>query len=361
MSDRLLVATRKGLFDIRLQRKRWQIANVSFLGVPVTMCLRDPRDGTLHAALDHGHFGAKMHRSSNDGKTFEEVPAPSFAGSAAEGEAPSLKLVWALEAAGGDEPGVLWAGTIPGGLFKSEDGGKSWQLNKPLWEMPERKQWFGGGAEQPGIHSICIDPRGSKRLSLAVSCGGVWLTDDGGESWSVRSKGLWAEYTPPDQKENPLIQDPHRMVQCAAAPESFWIQHHNGIFRCTDGLQSWQDVLNVKPSNFGFPVAVHPNDPDTAWFVPAADDAARYPVDGHVVVTRTRDGGKSFEVLDDGLPDDNAYDLVYRHGLAIDETGERLAFGSTTGSLWITENGGDNWREISTHLPPIYAVRFAGG
>ncbi len=235
----------------------------------------------------------------------------------------------------------LWAGTIPGGLFKSEDGGRSWQLNKPLWEMPERKQWFGGGAEQPGIHSICIDPRGSKRMSLAVSCGGVWLTENRGESWSVRSKGLWAEYTPPDQKDNPLIQDPHRMVQCAASPDSFWIQHHNGIFRCTNGLGHWDDVKDVKPSNFGFPVAVHPNDPDTAWFVPALDDAARYPVGGRVVVTRTRDGGKSFDVLADGLPQDNAYDLVYRHGLCIDETGERLAFGSTTGNLWITENGGD--------------------
>ena len=148
------------------------------------------------------------------------------------------------------------------------------------------------------------------------------------------------------------------MVQCAAAPEVFWSQHHNGVFRTTNGLESWHEIPNVQPSVFGFAVAVHPRDPKTAWFVPAVKDVKRIPVEGKVVVSRTRDGGNSFDVLTRGLPQEHAYDLVFRHAMDIDGTGERLAFGSTTGSLWVSENGGETWQTISTHLPPIYAVRF---
>jgi photosystem II stability/assembly factor-like uncharacterized protein len=148
------------------------------------------------------------------------------------------------------------------------------------------------------------------------------------------------------------------MVRCPAAPDHFWIQHHNGVFRSTAGFAEWSEIETVKPSNFGFAVAVHPQDAETAWLVPAVDDGARYPVDGAVVVSRTRDGGKSFEVLREGLPQRDAYDLVYRHGLDVDATGERLVMGSTTGALWLTENGGDDWATLSVHMPPIYAVRF---
>ena len=139
-----------------------------------------------------------------------------------------------------------------------------------------------------------------------------------------------------------------------------WAQHHNGVFRSTDNSASWQEVTDVPPSVFGFAVAVHPHDGDTAWFVPAIKDERRIPVDGQVVVTRTRDGGRSFEVLRNGLPQEHAYDLTFRHALDVDETGDRLAFGSTTGSLWVTEDRGDRWECVSTHLPPIYCVRFAG-
>jgi hypothetical protein len=137
-----------------------------------------------------------------------------------------------------------------------------------------------------------------------------------------------------------------------------WAQHHNGIFRTTDGAASWQEIQHKNPSAFGFAVAVHPQDPNTAWFVPAIKDEKRIPVDGRVVVSRTRDGGKSFEVLSRGLPQEHAYDLTYRHALAIDDSGQRLAFGSTTGSCWISENQGDSWTCLSSHLPPIHCVRF---
>ncbi len=217
---------------------------------------------------------------------------------------------------------------------------------------------MGGGADHPGIHSICVDPRDSRHVSIAISCGGVWRTRDGGESWTPGGKGLRAEFMPPERQYDPNIQDPHMMVQCPADPDTLWVQHHNGIFKSTDGADSWSEIDGVKPSAFGFAVAVHPRDPNTAWFVPAVKDEKRYPAQGRVVVNRTRDGGATFETLTKGLPQEHAYDIVLRHALDIDESGERLAFGSTTGSLWLSEDGGDSWQTLSANLPPIYAVRF---
>lgn len=149
------------------------------------------------------------------------------------------------------------------------------------------------------------------------------------------------------------------MVQCRNAPDTLWVQHHNGVFRSDDGGNAWHEVANVVPSVFGFAVAMHPHDPDRAWFVPAVKDERRYPVDGRLVVARTRDRGASFEVLRDGVPQQDAYDLVYRHGLAIDSSGDRLAFGSTTGGLWISEDQGDHWQMLASRLPPIHALTFA--
>jgi hypothetical protein len=167
------------------------------------------------------------------------------------------------------------------------------------------------------------------------------------------------DFVPADQGgEAPDGQDPHRMVRCAARPDSFWVQHHCGIYRSRNGGTAWEEITGVLPSSFGFAAAVHPGDPETAWFVPARKDEFRYPVDARFVVTRTRDGGKTFQILGRGLPEPPAYDLVYRHGLDVDRTGERLAMGSTTGSLWFSSDQGDTWTTLSHHLPPIYAVRF---
>jgi hypothetical protein len=144
------------------------------------------------------------------------------------------------------------------------------------------------------------------------------------------------------------------------ATESWYTRaHHNAAFRSTDRSASWQEVQTDGQSIFGFAVAVHPTDPATAWLVPAVKDECRVPRDGRMTVLRTHDGGRTFETLRAGLPQEHAYDLVFRHGLDVDATGERLAMGSTTGSLWLSENGGDRWECVSTHLPPIFAVRFA--
>lgn len=367
MSDRLHVATRKGLLTIdRGGDGRWRVENTAFLGDPVSMSLSDRRTGNLFAALNLGHFGVKLHRSSDRGGTWTEVGVPAYPKDLdqtatretdAEATAPSLKQIWALEGGGEDRPGLLWAGTIPGGLFRSEDNGDSWELVSSLWNRPEREKWFGGGADYPGIHSICVDPRDSNRVMIGVSIGGVWVTEDGGGNWEPRGKGMFAEYMPPELREHPNAQDPHRIVQSPSHPEIVWCQHHNGAFRSTDGGSTFVEIKPA-PSVFGFGVAVHPRDPDTAWFVPAVKDDCRIPVEGQVVASRTRDGGKTFEVLREGLPQEHAYDLVFRHALDIDESGDRLAMGSTTGTLWVTEDQGDSWRTISHHLPPIYSVRF---
>lgn len=365
MSDRFYVATRKGLFTVdRSAAGNWSVTGSAFLGDPVTMLLDDPRDGTLHAALNLGHFGVKLHRSSDRGETWAERPVPSYPASReteldATPAPPSLHQIWALAAGGADQPGSIWAGTIPGGLFRTTDGGESWELNRPLWDRPERRKWFGGGYDDPGIHSVCVHPDDWKQIAVGVSCGGVWFSRDGGESWSCRTQGMHAAYMPPERREDPEIQDPHRVVQCAAAPDVIWVQHHNGVFRTTDGGANWSEVNAAEPSAFGFAVAVHPKDPDTAWLVPAVKDECRIPVDGRVVVSRTTDGGKSFDVLRSGLPQEHAFDLVYRHGLDVDESGRRLVMGSTTGSLWVSEDSGDSWSTISTHLPPVYQVLFA--
>jgi photosystem II stability/assembly factor-like uncharacterized protein len=271
----------------------------------------------------------------------------------------STARIWALQTGGADEPGVIWCGTIPGGLFRSSDHGDSWEMVRSLWDRPERKQWMGGGADLPGIHSIVVDPRNSRHVWIGVSIGGVWYTEDGGATWVQRGEGMRADHVPPELTHAPIAQDVHCLAQCPAAPERMWVQHHNGIFVSSDEGRSFTEITGVQPSTFGFPVVVHPRDPDTAWFVPEIKDEKRIPFDGRLAINRTRDGGKTFETLTKGLPQSHAYDVVYRHALAIDSTGERLVFGSTTGGLWISEDAGDSWSTVTHTLPPVYAVGFA--
>jgi photosystem II stability/assembly factor-like uncharacterized protein len=371
MSEQVLIGTRKGLF--RLDPSNDTITPLGFLGAPVTTVLRDPRDGAIYAGLDHGHFGVKLHRSEDGGDTWKELPAPAYPEKPADEidinpmtQQPlewTTKLLWSLEAGHADDPQALWCGTIPGGLFRSPDRGESWELVRSFWDRPERKEAFGGGYDEPGMHSICVDPRGGGRMIVGSSCGGAWITDDACATWSP-GMGMKNTYTPPAEAFNPANQDAHCIVQCRSAPDVMWTQHHCGIFRSTDGGHTWTDVGEAAtPSWFGFPVAVHPNDPETAWFVPAESDEVRIPVGGRMTVSRTRDGGQSYEELSNGLPQHDAYHLVYRHGLDVSDDGERLVLGSTTGSVWIGENvAGEpadaTFRLVSSSLPPILALRY---
>ncbi|MFO1498322.1 MAG: exo-alpha-sialidase [Verrucomicrobiota bacterium] len=382
MSDCLHVATRKGLFTLRRRSAGWSIQNTSFMGDHCSIVMHDPRpwngaggkpagapEGTLYAALGHGHFGVKLHRSIDGAQTWQPIGTPTYPEKPAEDKPKTqpaegrvydwvLQLVWALAYGGQHQNGRLWCGTLPGGLFTSDDHGETWRLNRPLWDDPKREEWFGGGAEYPGIHSVCVNPMDPEHVTIGISCGGAWLTRDGGRTWQCGGTGMRAEYMPPERAYDTNIQDPHLIAQCPSRPETLWVQHHNGIFKSNDGAASWSEIKDVKPSTFGFAVAVHPRRPETAWFVPATKDEKRIPLGGRVVVNRTTDGGATFESLTKGLPQEHAYDLVFRHALDVDETGHRLAFGSTTGSLWVSEDGGDSWEVLSTHLPPIYAVRF---
>jgi hypothetical protein len=353
MSDQLLVATRKGLFTLDRLRSGWSARLTGFAGIPVTNALRD--DGVTFAALKHGHFGPKLHRSDDDGRNWREIATPTFPADAAD--APSMFQVWTLESGGSEHPDRLWIGAIPAGLFRSDDRGESWQLASALWDVPERARWFGGGYDAAGIHSISPDPRNPDRVFVAISCGGVWETCDGGATWSVLGKGLVAPYVPPEQAHDSAIQDPHRVARCAKVPDVMWMQHHAGIYRSTDAGAHWTR-LSLPSDDFGFAVAAHPSDAYTAWFVPAIKDEIRMPRDGAFCVTRTSDGGQTWDVMRQGLPQRDAYDLVYRHGLDVDASGQRLAMGSTTGALWTSDDGGESWGLVNAHLPPIYAVSF---
>lgn len=361
-----VISTRKGLFTVEGEGAAARIGRAMFVGDNVTLTAIDRRDSTWYAVLDHGHFGVKLHRSDDAGASWTEIATPAYPPKP-EGFVDkdmwgkdrewATKGIWAIEPAL-DAPGALWCGTLPGGLFRSEDRGNSWRLVEALWNHPTRVKWNGGGADHAAIHSICVDPRDPKAVTIAVSSGGVWRTRDAGESWQPHTVGMRAGYVPPEQAEWPENQDPHCVVQSPSAPHVFWCQHHMGIWRSTDDLATWHE-LHAQPSSFGFPVVVHPRDADTAWFVPAHSDQKRTQVEGAVAVTRTRDGGKTFAVLRNGLPQQFAYDLVLRHAFAIAADGDQLSFGSTTGNLWTTANQGDTWHAVANHLPPIYAVRYA--
>ncbi|MBL8338967.1 MAG: exo-alpha-sialidase [Rhodoferax sp.] len=367
MQHSLLVGTRKGLFVVHGGSAPWRIAAHHFAGEPVTQVLADPRDGAWYAALRMGHFGVKLRKSVDQGAHWVEIAAPAFPTKPLDGPLAAdttpwnVDMVWELAAGGPSEPGVLWAGCLPGGLFRSTDGGASWQLNRPLWDDPRRLAWMGGGYDHPGIHAIVVDPRDARHLTLAVSTGGVWQTRDAGASWSLTAAGMRADFLPAEMAEEANLQDVHALVQCPAAPEHLWVQHHGGRYRSTDGGAHWQTIAPSQPSGFGFAVAVDPHNPQRAWFVPAAADALRMPVDGRMVVTRTDDGGASFQVFRAGLPQDHACHLVYRHGLAVAADGRTLAMASTTGALWQSTDAGEHWEAISRDLPPVAVVRFAPG
>jgi hypothetical protein len=360
MSDRFLVSTRKGLFCVEKLARGWTSRCVGFRGDNVTIAT--PHAKRWYAALNLGHFGVKLKVTDDGGATWAERAVPEYPPGETywtwDGKPPqtaTLKLIWSLEI-DGDR---IWAGTGPSALFRSDDDATTWTMCRSLWDQPSRTKWFGGGYDYPGVHSIMVDPRNRDMIRVAISSGGVWRSDDAGATWRATCTGLFAEYAPPENKSDPDSQDPHLVVQCPAMPDHLWMQHHNGIFFSRDGGESWSHADNAKPSVFGFAVAVHPHDGKTAWFVPGEKDQFRVPVNDRLVVSRTRDGGETFELLDRGLPRCDAYDVTYRHALAVDGTGDRLAFGTTTGGLWVSENAGDDWQAIDVRLPPVHAVRWA--
>ncbi len=386
MSARILVGTRKGTFFVSKSHGRWRPTLAGHIGAGVNYVAKDPRKGTLWALLGHGHWGAKLSRSTDDGKTWADapqlkypegarhyVPPPPTETGPGEG-APTLKpatllKLWTM-AFGPD--GRIYIGTIPGGLFVSEDGGESFALDRGLWDHESRggdlfvgpgngtTKWFGTPAAEgefsPGIHSVVVDPRNGKRVLVAISTAGVFETTDGGKTWRTRNAGLVMDYSPTPTDEW-AGHDPHQLVMCAGQPQYLWQQNHCGVFHSDDGAVSWKKVSQPERGvHFGFPVAVDPKDGRSAWLVPGKADMQRTTIDGGLFVAHTKDGGATWEHLREGLPQENAYDVVYRH--ALDFAADHLAFGSTTGNLYVSEDRGASWQVVANNLPPVYSVRF---
>ena len=258
-------------------------------------------------------------------------------------------------AEGGDQhPDRLWMGTIPGGLFMSEDGGSTWFLNDPLWQHPSRvEHWFGAGYDHPGIHSIIVDPRNNDRVLVGISVAGVFETTDCGTTWKVRNKGLKADFLPDPDAE--VGHDPHIMISTKSHPDILWQQNHCGIFKSVDGTETWKEVSKKgSPAHFGFGLAADEANPDVAWVAPAVADEYRIAVDEALCICRTDDGGKTWNELRDGLPQENCFDIVYRHSLA--SLGDQVVFGTTTGNLFHSDDRGVHWHVISNYLPMVYSL-----
>jgi hypothetical protein len=393
MADMILLGTRKGTVIFDLKNSSWRPRPIAHAGIPVCYAARDPRDGTLWASLDHGHWGPKLSRSRDGGATWVDIsslkypkgaryivkylPTPDFNPDSPSAQAEyadaSVLKIWNIAFGNTNQPTRLYAGTIPGGLFVSDDGGDSWELNRPLWSHDSRggdlfagdatteNHWNGTpasidyGVFEPGIHSIFVDPRDSNHMYVAVSTAGVIETHDGGQSWQGRNRGMLMDYLPNPESE--WGHDPHFVTSCPGQPDHLWQQNHCGVFYSDNGAQSWSKVSMPDIGvNFGFPIVADEKDGRTAWVVPARADSERMAIDGGLFVARTIDGGQTWESFRNGLPQQNAYDIVLRHSL--DVSGDRLCFGSTTGNIYISEDRGESWRCLANNLPPIYSVRF---
>jgi photosystem II stability/assembly factor-like uncharacterized protein len=355
---KLLIGTSKGLIIYERGEKSWTCTGDHFLGLPVSVAWVDERNGAWWAALAHRHWGQKLHRSTNQGKNWESAAVPAYPEGAVlnNGKPATLRKIWVLEQAGPDKPEELLLGTEPGGLFHSTDNGDSWSLVKSLWNHPSRRDlWFGAGRDQPYIHSIVVDPRDSDHYYIAVSCAGVFETTDGGFSWVVRNDGLTAAYLPNPEAE--IGHDPHRMFACRSNPDVLWQQNHCGIYRSLNGGKQWNNVGGKEGfPDYGFALAIDHDDPDQAWVIPAVSDEVRVAVDRALCVCQTNDGGETWIPRRNGLPQNYCYDIVFRHSLHI--SGNCLAFGSTTGNLFLSEDYGESWSCLSHHLPRINYVHF---
>lgn len=361
MKETLLVATSKGLVVWTQRQGKWEVRDVHFLGFPVSVIFADERRDVWWAGVTHRHWGQKLHSSEDQGKTWREHSVPRYPAHAEwrPGKKAVLKKIWTLCGAGDDKKDGLWFGTEPGGLFYSPDYGDSFELVEGLWNLPGRMdptQWFGAGRDLPFIHSVVVDPTNSDHVFIAVSCAGIFETWDGGHSWRARNKGLIAAYLPNPHAETG--HDPHLLLTCRNHPEVLWQQNHCGVFRSEDGGENWSDVSDPAVHvNYGFALAVDPEDPLRAWVIPAINDDQRVAAGLALSVCRTEDGGRSWQVLKEGLPQDNCFDIVFRHALV--REGQQMAFGSTTGNLYYSDNDGNSWICLSHVLARVESITFA--
>ena len=348
----LLVATKKGLFALQgAPGSPFEMTARAFAGEPVEYALRDQRSGRLIASVTSPFYGPKLWYADDPAGEWQQAEGVALP----EGGDAALERIWVIVA--GEEESVLYAGGDPGVLFESHDGGTTFELNRGLWEHPTRTQWQPGGGGLC-LHSIATWPGEPQRLAAAISAAGVWLTDDGGETWRRGNQGLKARYLPEDTPDDEIALCVHRLHRAALRPERMFMQFHGGVYRSDDAGATWIDIAAGLPSDFGFPLVLDPADPDSAYVIPLTADMDRVTPDGRVRVYETRDAGASWAPRGEGLPPEHAYLTVLRE--AFDRTGEgpalELYFGATSGAVFGSGDAGASWFQVATHLPPVHAV-----
>ena len=367
----VLVATRKGawLYHGDGARKTWRVDGPHFLGHIINHLVLDPRDGrTLLAAASTGHLGPTIFRSTNLGRTWEEAKQPPAFAKMPEGETGrTVKHTFWLTPGHVSEPNVWYAGTSPQGLFRSNDGGVTWESMPGLNDNMQYRPWMGseqdGTPDGPKMHSIIVDPRNAAHLYFAMSGGGVHESLDTGRTWTPIIKGM--EVVDGFDAANVAFHDPHCVRLCPSNPDRLYQQNHCGIYRIDRPSNEWVRIGKNMPKqvgDVGFPMVVHPRDADTAWV---------FPMDGQTVWPRTspggmpaaygtRNGGKTWQRLDAGLPKRQAWWTVKRQAMAADAQKQvGLYLGTTGGELWMSRDEGKRWICIAQHLPEIYAVETA--
>ncbi len=352
------MGTRKGLFRATsgLERREWRLEGPRLAGYEIYHACLDRRDGeTAFAAARHSVWGVHVHRSGDGGRSWEVLPtAPHHDRPAGD---PGLQAIWYLAPGHGSEPDVLFAGIQPAGLFVSRDRGASWEPCRGLNEHPTRSTWQpakGGLA----LHSIYVDPRDARRVYAAVSAGGVYRTDDGGATWKPVNRGVRADYLPVTHAESGHCV--HRIVLHPARPDRLYQQNHCGAYRSDDRGETWVEITDGLPSDFGYAVASDPNDPDTVFIIPEESSHVRTTVGGAITVYRSRNAGADWQPLGKGLPRENAYVTILREAIDTDELeGCGVYFGTSSGHLFASRDGGERWDVIAGFLPRILSVTAA--
>ncbi|MBT9499839.1 MAG: glycosyl hydrolase [Burkholderiaceae bacterium] len=369
------MATRKGawFFHSDGKRKAWTVDGPHFLGHTISHVMLDPRDGrTLLAAAKTGHLGPTVFRSTNLGRSWKEAQQPPAFAAASNGlPGRSVDHTFWLTPGHASEPGSWYAGTSPQGLFRSIDAGVSWAPLPSVNDDPKFREWMGsaqdGTPDGPKLHSVIVDPRDPKHLYFGMSGGGVHESLDGGLSWSTLIQGM--EVVEGFDAATVTFHDPHCVRLCPTNPDRLYQQNHCGIYRMdrTD-LPSgdvWLRVGRKMPKrvgDIGFPMVVHPRDPDTAWVFPmdGTDVWPRTSPAGQPAAYVTRNAGKTWQRLDQGLPESQAWWTVKRQAMTVDAQAKpALYLGTTGGELWIGRDEGASWVNIARHLPEIYAVEVA--
>lgn len=370
MGNTLWVGTRKGAFSLRsdARRRSWKLAGPQFLGHIIHHIVQDPREPkVLLMAAKTGHLGPTVFRSTDRGRSWKEATQPPAFRKSANGEQPkSVEIVFYLTAGHAGERGTWYAGASPAGLFRSEDGGDHWEPVAGFNDHPKLPVWVTGPGSPIGqlVHSIHVDPRDPKHLYLGVSSGGVFESTDAGLDWAPLNHGCAADFLPdPDPAYG---HDPHCVALHPAHPDRLYQQNHCGIYRIDRPARRWTRIglaMPRKVGDIGFPIVLHPEDPDKAWVFPM-DGTTVWPrtsVGGRPAVYRTRNAGKSWQRLDRGLPRAQGWFTVLRQCMCTDAEVKRLGiyFGTTAGEVWAGSDQGESWRCIARHLPQIYSLTHA--